>query len=105
MKDKCIKIKYDDKEEIFYKLKDAAKKYNTTSQHISGILNGKTKHKFFVYNEKLVYLEYVSLNNDQIDKYKMQQIESKKLYNKRAYEKRKNDKNISNEKINKNAKD
>lgn len=89
MRDKCIKIKYDDKEEIFYKLKDIAKKYNITSQHVSGILNGKTKHKFFVYNEKLVYLEYDQFNNEQIENYKKQQTENKRNYNKKAYEKRK----------------
>lgn len=90
MKDKCVKIKYDNNEEIFYKLKDIAEKYNITAQHISGILNGKTKNKFFVYNEKLVYLEYVLFSDEQKEQYIYQKKESKKIYNKKAYEKRKN---------------
>jgi hypothetical protein len=90
MKNKCIKVKCDNNIEFYYKLKDIAEKYNITIQHISGILNGKTKRNFFIYNEKIVYLEYMPLNDDQSETYKKQHLENKKIYNKRAYEKRKN---------------
>ena len=89
LRSKRIKVIYDGVEEIYDTKVEVAKKYNFTPQYIYNILKGLTKHKFFIYNEKLVKLEYIDFidinDENAIENFKREQ---KKIYNKRAYEKR-----------------
>jgi hypothetical protein len=97
MKNKYIVITDKDKKEIFYKIIDVAKKYNFTPQYISNILRGKTKHKFFIYKENLIFLEYFDMNEEEIKKIKEIAIEKKKEHNKKNYEKYKLNNTLSKE--------
>ena len=81
-----IKVIYDNKEEIFLKTKLISEKFNITVQQILNILKGKTKNKCFIYDNKLVYLEYI----DPADEEEKTDRQKRKEYNKRAYLKRKN---------------
>jgi hypothetical protein len=89
MNKKCILVRDEtDNTEIYYfKIIDVAKKYNFTPQHISNILRGITKHKFFIYKEKIVHLEYIECKDEQLQILKEKQNEMKKDRNKRSYEK------------------
>lgn len=64
MSKKIIKVSQEENIEFFLKKIDIAKKYNYTAQYIGEILNGKTKKKFIVYNNKIYNLEYVTDNNN-----------------------------------------
>ncbi|ATZ80067.1 hypothetical protein BMW23_0004 [Bodo saltans virus] len=67
-KKNIIKVYNDTTIDFFLKKSDVAKKYNFSSQHIGNILNGKTKKKYIVYNEKILHIKYV--NDNDVDKYK-----------------------------------
>jgi hypothetical protein len=86
MKDKYILVKSNGEEEKFDKIKDVAKKYNYTAQHIQNILKGRTGKKYFVHDEKIIYVSFVNICEEEkliIEKNR------KKVYRKRAYEKSK----------------
>ena len=89
MNKKCIYVKdeNDNTEIYYYKKIDVAKKYNLSSQHISNILKGVTKHKFFIYNEKIIHLEYKECEEEQLKLLEKIRSERRKETNKRAYEK------------------
>jgi hypothetical protein len=68
MSKKIIKVTCQEKKEFFFKKTDVAKKYNYTAQYIGEILNGKTKKNYFVHDNKVYNLEYVT-DEDNIQKY------------------------------------
>jgi hypothetical protein len=60
MTKKIIKVTCDDNVTFFLKKTDIAKKYGYTAQFVGEILNGKTKKKYLVHNNKVHILEYVA---------------------------------------------